>query len=226
MGIRRSQQLFLVVLNIINIGPLQFEMSTATDAYINARFLPAGSLINVPFGPEDLDGVADEFRPRPRRFTIREWDPQHEMLSIDFVTHGDMGYAGRWAQCAQPGDRLQFEGPGGSYRPSSDVDWHLYVGDESAFGAIGASLQALAKDTSALVFAAVVEPGCEINFPSAGSVATHWLYREESDHSENWIVDAIAAVELPGGTFDVFVHGEAGEVRAVRQHLAVDRGSI
>jgi NADPH-dependent ferric siderophore reductase len=97
----------------------------------------------VPFGPEDLDGVADEFRPRPRRFTIREWDPRHEMLSIDFVTHGDMGYAGRWAQRAQPGDRLQFEGPGGSYRPSSDVDWHLYVGDESAFGAIGASLQAL-----------------------------------------------------------------------------------
>lgn len=134
------------------------------------------------------------------------------------------GTPGVGRKCAQPGDRLQFEGPGGSYRPSSDVDWHLYVGDESAFGAIGASLQALAKDTSALVFAAVVEPGCEINFPSAGSVATHWLYREESDHSENWIADAIAAVELPGGTFDVFVHGEAGEVRAVRQHLAVDRG--
>ncbi len=202
----------------------QFEDSTATDAYINARFLPAGSPVKVPFAPADLEGVADELRPRPRRFTIRDWDADQQLLTIDFVAHGDAGYAGRWASQAQPGDRLQFEGPSGSYRPSADVDWHLYVGDESALGAIGSSLQALAADARAVVFVIVEKPGYEINLPSVAEVETHWLYREQWDDSDNELVDAIATTEFPGGTFDIFVHGEAGEVRAVRQHLAVDRG--
>lgn len=119
----------------------RFEATTATDAYINARFVPAGSLVVVPFEADDLDGLPAEHRPRPRRFTIRKWNPINRTLSIDFVVHGDDGYAGSWARRAQPGDRLQFDGPGGSHQPSSDVDWHLLVGDESAFGAIGASVE-------------------------------------------------------------------------------------
>lgn len=203
----------------------QFEVSGATDSYINARFLPAGSLLQVPFESEDLEGIEDEFRPRPRRFTIRDWDPQRQLLSIDFVVHGDAGYAGSWAQRAQPGDRLQFDGPGGSYRPSPDVDWHLLVGDESAIGAIGASLQALGPDHLAVVFAVVEKRGYEIDLPTPEGVTIHWLYREETFDSENWVADAIAATDFPDGTYDVFVHGEAGEVVAVRRHLTSDRGN-
>ena len=33
-----------------------FEPSSATDAYINARFLPLNSPISVPFTDDDLDG--------------------------------------------------------------------------------------------------------------------------------------------------------------------------
>lgn len=217
-----SPDVLRVVLTGGTLG--QFEVSGATDAYINARFLPAGSPLQVPFGPEDLEGIGDEFRPRPRRFTIRDWDPDQQLLAIDFVVHGDVGYAGSWAQRAQPGDRLQFDGPGGSYRPSPDVDWHLFVGDESAIGAIGASLQSLEPGDRAVVVAVVERRGYEIDLPPSEGVAIHWLYREETDDSENWVADAVAATDFPDGTFDVFVHGEAGEVLAVRRHLAIDRG--
>ncbi|MGI9616524.1 MAG: siderophore-interacting protein [Acidimicrobiales bacterium] len=202
----------------------RFEGSSATDAYVNARFPPAGSPVTVPFSQGDLDEVAADLRPRPRRFTIRHWAPEEQKLSIDFVAHGDAGYAGSWAQRAEPGDRLQFEGPGGSYRPSHDVDWHLLVGDESAIGAIGASLQSLEPGARALVFAVVERRGYEIELPTAGDVAIQWLYREDVADAETWVADAIAVADFPLGTFDVFVHGEAGEVRAVRRHLAVDRG--
>lgn len=214
------------VLRIVLTGGTldQFELSGATDAYINARFLPEGSPVTVPFRPEDLDGVADEFRPRPRRFTIRDWDAERQMLAIDFVTHGDAGYAGSWAQRAKPGDRLQFEGPGGSYRPSADVDWHLLVGDESAVGAIGASLQVLGPDAAAEVFVVVEKRGYEIELPVTDSTTIRWLYREEAADSENWVAAAVAATQFPEGTFDIFVHGEAGEVGAMRHHLAADRG--
>lgn len=210
---------------VLTGGTLEnFKGSPATDAYINARFVPAGSPVTVPFTPEDLEAVPADMRPRPRRFTIRNWDAELRQLSIDFVAHGDSGYAGSWAQRAKPGDRLQFEGPGGSYRPSPDADWHLFVGDESAMGAIGASLQSLKAHDKALVFAIVQAPGCEIDLPTDASADVRWLYRESSEGSDTWVADAVAATSFPNGTFDVFVHGEAGEVRTVRRHLADDRG--
>lgn len=202
----------------------RFETSDATDAYINARFPPAGSPVKIPFSQEDLEGLAEELRPKPRRFTIRDWDPEQQLLSIDFVAHGETGYAGSWAQRAKPGDRLQFEGPGGSYRPSPVVDWHLLVGDESAIGAVGASLQSLGPDARAIVFQVVEKPGYEIDLPSADGVTVNWLYRQDAGESESWIANAVAESQFPDGTFDIFVHGEAGEVRAVRHHLATDRG--
>ena len=202
----------------------QFEGSLATDAYINAQFLPEHSPVRVPFESEDLEGLDPSMRPRPRRFTIRRWDAERRHLSIDFVSHGEDGYAGSWAKRAKPGDRLQFKGPGGSYRPSADVDWHLLVGDESAFGAIGASLEALPSDARALVFAVVDSPGHEIEFPAAADVSVHWLHRCTSPDPETLLPDAVASAVLPDGDFDVFVHGEAAEVRAVRRHLVAERG--
>ena len=196
----------------------------ATDAYINAQFLPADSPVTVPFDAEDLDGVAAEHRPKPRRFTIRSWDADRRSMAIDFVAHGDVGYAGAWAQRVEPGDRLQFKGPGGSYRPSPDVDWHLMVGDESAIGAIGASLESLPPTAKALVFVVVDGPEHEIELPTAAEATVHWVHRYGSADPEAVLPDAVIAADFPAGSFDVFVHGEASETRAVRRHLLAERG--
>ncbi len=220
--VRLSPTLLRVVLTGGTLD--QFEASTATDAYINAQFLPEHSPVTVPFGPADLEGLDPALRPKPRRFTIRRWDPEHHQLSIDFVSHGEDGYAGRWASRAQPGDRLQFNGPGGSYRPSPNVDWHLFVGDESAFGAIGASLETLSSAARAIVFALVDSPDHEIDLPSAADVTVHWVHRETADDPETVLVDGVANANFPDGDFDVFVHGEASEVRAIRRLLVADRG--
>ena len=201
----------------------QFEASPATDAYINAQFLPKASPVTVPFEPEDLEDLDPAQRPRPRRFTIRRWDPVQRQLSLDFVVHGEDGFAGSWAKRAQPGDRLQFKGPGGTYRPSPDVDCHLFVGDESALGAIGASLESLPSDARAVVFAVVDGPDHEIDLPSDAEVAVHWLYRETSDDPAALLPEAVADAVFPHGDFDVFVHGEAAEVREVRRHLVAER---
>lgn len=202
----------------------EFEGSRATDGYINAQFLPAGSPVMVPFEQEDLDDLDPALRPKSRRFTIRKWDPEQRELSIDFVSHGEDGYAGSWAGRAKPGDRLQFKGPGGSYQPSPVVDWHLFVGDESAFGAIGASLEALPAGALAIVFAIVDSQDHEIEFPSDADVTVHWSHRTTVPAPETALPEAVAAADFPAGSFDVFVHGEAAEVRAVRRHLVADRG--
>ena len=50
--------------------------------------------------------------PRTRTYTVRAWDAERRLLTIDFVVHGDTGVAGPWAAAAQPGDVLQLIGPG------------------------------------------------------------------------------------------------------------------
>ena len=204
----------------------QFDMVPATDAYINARFLPQDSTLMVPFASEDLDKIDAEHRPRPRRYTIRRWDEQRHELTIDFVAHGDAGYAGPWAQRAAPGDRLQFSGPGGSFQPSPRADWHLLIGDESALGAIGATLESLPAGRRAMVFVVVDGPDHELDLPTQADAEIIWLHRDGHSDSdlESLLVDAVSAAEFLVGSFDVFLHGEAAEVRAVRKHLIADRG--
>lgn len=201
----------------------QFEMVPATDAYINARFIPQDSPVEVPFTPDDIDGLDPAMRPKPRRFTVRKWDGDAGQLTVDFVAHGDVGFAGSWAQRAEPGDRLQFTGPSGSYRPGDDLDWHLLVGDESALPAIGATLEALPEGKRAEVIVVVDDASCEIDLPSEGDVNVVWLHRDGAEDIEALLPDAVAAHAFPAGSYDVFVHGEAAEVRAVRKHLLAER---
>lgn len=201
----------------------EFESPTATDAYIAAKFVPADSPLTVPFHDDDLATLPAEHQPRSRRFTVRRWDPESQELAIDFVGHGDAGFAGPWAQRARPGDRLQFTGPRGNYQPSTDVDWHLLAGDESALGAIGASLEQLPATASALAFVIVDGPAHHVDLPTQADVEVVWLHRSTAADPDTLLVDAIAARPFPAGTFDTFVHGEASEVRAVRLHLKTDR---
>lgn len=200
-----------------------FEPSAATDAYINAQFPPADAPYQPPFTDDDLAEVATELRPKRRRITVRNWDPTHELLTLDFAVHGDGGFAGPWAKRAQPGDRLQFKGPGGSYRPDPDVDWHLFAGDESALPAIAASLEALSSQDHAVAFIVVDGPAYEQSIVSGPNVDLRWLHRETSPDPEQLLLKAVTDLEFLPGPVGLFVHGEAGEVRAVRKHLLADR---
>lgn len=203
----------------------QFRPTEFTDQYINASFVAAGSPLEPPFTSKEVKAAPSELQPRPRRFTVRSWNAATRELVIDFVVHGDVGYAGAWAQRARPGDRLQFKGPGGSYRPSPDVDWHLLVGDESAFGAIGASLDSLDAGARALVFALVEDTGYEIELPSLADVTITWLHRANSSSPETLLARAVEGAEFPPGSYDAFVHGEADETWAVRRHLLTSRNA-
>lgn len=221
-----TQQLSPTIIRVVLGGGTldQFEMTSATDAYINAKFLPKDSPLNIPFESHHVDVLSSDERPRSRRYTVRRWDQQRAELTIDFVAHGDAGYAGTWAQRAKPGDRLQFSGARGSYQPSPAVDWHLLAGDESALGAIGASIESLPQGSRAIAYVVVDTPEHEIDLPTAADVDVTWLYRRGDADPATLLERAVTAAAFPTGTFDVFVHGEAGEVRAVRKHLAGERG--
>ena len=201
-------------------GDLEDFISTGcTDQYINGYFVPTGAPYEVPFDLDEVRGLGAEFRPRPRRFTVRKWDNAEKTLTIDFVVHGESGYAGPWAQQAKLGDKLQFKGPNGSYVPDPDADWHLFAGDETALPSISASLEALGSDSHCVVFLVVDSQEFEVPVTSDASVDFKWLHRQSTLEPSNLLLNAISDFEFASENFDIFIHGEAGEVRELRKYL-------
>ncbi len=94
-----------------------YEPTPFTDQYVNVLVVPPGAPYEAPFDLDEARRSAPEHRPMGRRYTIRSWDPVERVVAIDFVVHGDVGVAGRWANNARVGDVLQFVGPSGGYAP-------------------------------------------------------------------------------------------------------------
>jgi NADPH-dependent ferric siderophore reductase len=199
-----------------------FTPTPHSDQYVNLAFPAHGSGLEVPF---DLERARrDGHPPLRRRCTVRRWEPAAGELTLDFVVHGDSGVAGRWANHARPGDRLQMTGPSGSYSPDPDASWHLMVGDESALPAIAASLEVVPPGRPAVVVAVVDDADHELALHSPAELELVWIHRGDRGDSSEQLVAALGAIDWRPGAVDVFAHGEAAETRAVRRHLLADRG--
>jgi NADPH-dependent ferric siderophore reductase len=226
MCVVRSEWLTPHVIRVVLRG--EFVTNDFTDKYVKLLFPQPG--VDYPT-PIDLDVVRRDYPrdqwPTTRTYTVRWYDADAGELAIDFVTHGDEGFAAPWAVSAQPGDEVIVRGPGGAYAPNPNADWHLLVGDESALPAIGAALEALPPDAPAQVFLQVGDESEVQKLPSAADVTSTWLFRSDfptPQAASDALVDAVRKLEFPPGAVQVFVHGEAGYVADLRRHLIADRG--
>jgi NADPH-dependent ferric siderophore reductase len=165
-------------------------------------------------------GAPEGERPKVRTYTVREWDADRGLLTIDFVVHGDEGIAGSWAAGAAVGDSIGLRGPGGGYAPDPTADWHLMAGDVSVIPAISASLPWIAAGVPVHAFLQVRGPEEEVELTSPGDLEVHYLHGD----ADEGLAEAIAALDFPTGDVQVFLHGEATSVRLARRHLVVDRG--
>lgn len=201
-----------------------FEPTAYTDQYVNVLFPPDGAPYEVPFDVDAARAGNPAHRPLGRRYTIRSWDPLERHVAIDFVVHGDVGTAGRWANRAKVGDLCQFAGPTGGYAPDPAADWHLLAGDESALPAIAASLEQVPAGVPAIAVLLVDDADSHIELTSPGDLHLHWVHRDADPGNHELLPQALEALALPAGRPHVFVHGEAGEIRAIRKHLLGVRG--
>ena len=197
------------------------EAGAFTDHYVKVQLPPPGAGYAAPFDAEAIkEQRPREEWPRTRSYTVRAWDAQRSLLTLDFVVHGDAGVAGPWSAAAKPGDVLQLTGPGGAYTPDPDAAWHLMVGDLSVLPAIGASLQRVPDGVPVHVLVELDDEADRQELTSPGDLHVTWL---RADGSGAALLEAVRALEFPAGPVHAFVHGEASSVRAVRRHLLVER---
>lgn len=203
-------------------GLAQFDSPTVADAYLSVLIPPEGADVEVPFSAEALRESGHT--PARRRYTVRRWDPAARELTVDFVVHGDVGAAGRWANNAQPGDMVQISNATGGYVPAADADWYLMVGDESALPAIANSLELIPSGRPVLAVLLVDDEGHHIDLPSTGDLTVVWVHRLDADDAPGRFLAAVESLDFPAGSLNAFVHGEAAETRSVRKHLLGERG--
>ncbi len=161
--------------------------------------------------------ASDGADPVARDYTPRRFDPVARELSIDFCLHGD-GPAARWAQQAQPGQTVTIGGPRGSFVVPPDLDWHLLVGDASAWPAVARRLEEL--PAHATVFAIVQMPH------AADRVTLH----HATGRQPLWVddlarcLDALRALPPLLGEGFAWCAGEAADMVAVRRVLLEEKG--
>ncbi|MFF0553689.1 siderophore-interacting protein [Streptomyces sp. NPDC004311] len=201
-----------------------FGAGAYTDHYVKLLFAPAG--VNYP-APWDLERIRADFPraqwPRQRAYTVRNWDPVHRELTLDFVVHGDEGLAGPWAARVQPGEQVRFLGPGGAYAPDPTAGWHLLVGDESALPAIAAAMERMPAGAEVHAFIEIDGPDDELKVATPDGITPVWLHRGDRPVGR-MLVEAVQALEFPSSDVHAFVHGEAGFVKDLRRHLRLERG--
>lgn len=222
--VRRTERLAPHMIRVVLGGPgfSAFVDNGFTDRYVKLVVPKPGVDYPEPFTMESVqEALPREQWPAIRTYTVRRYDPIGREIWIDFVDHGDEGYAGPWAANAQPGDVIRLRGPGGAYLPAHDADWHLLAGDEAALPAIASALENMPPHVAALAFVEVDGPDDEIPLVSPGAMRLRWLHRSAGDPT---FAEAVRALEFPSGRVHAFVHGELGQVRELRAHLRDERG--
>jgi len=152
-----------------------------------------------------------------RDYTPRSFDNAARELVIEFALHGD-GPAAEWAERATPGSTLDIGGPKGSMIVPLDYDWHLLVGDETAFPAVARRLEELPAGAKAIVILQAADAGDRREFASAANVALTWV---SSDAELQSVVKAMA---LPAGAGYAWCAGEAAAMAALRKELVDVKG--
>ncbi|APX32104.1 NADPH-dependent ferric siderophore reductase [Brachybacterium sp. P6-10-X1] len=210
----------------VRIGGEQYShlrRSTQADAYVKLLIADPASGLQPPYDLDALREDTPELLPARRTYTVRHWDDEAQSLDLDVVLHGhgdDSGTAARWADEAQPGDRIALMGAGGGYTPEGSASSHLLIGDHAALPAIAASLESMDPEATGLVLLHLDEEEDLLELTRPAGVELRWVIGPRER-----LLEAVTALDLSAGTgLQVFCHAERALTKQLRRVLVADAG--
>lgn len=208
------------MLRLVLGGPnfAAFADSGFADAYIKLVFDPDGRPYPEPVDVAQIKAERPrEEWPKTRTYTVRSIDREAQTISVDFVIHGDEGIAAPWAASVEPGDLVQFQGPGGAWSPVEEAGYHVLVGDESAVPAIAAGLERLPEDARGAVVVEASEYPIDLKKPEGVSI--QWIVRGDAEYDPEALSRHVRGLDLESrrGDLAVFAHGEREAMKQLRR---------
>jgi NADPH-dependent ferric siderophore reductase len=176
--------------------------------------------------PPDPDAAAvatSGARPASRTYTIRRADPGSGLIDVDVALHGD-GLFVRWVRGAAPGDLLDFTGPRPHAVPSFEADAVVMATDETGLPALAAVAEAAPAGLAVHAVVEVPDAAEEQPLTSPADLRVTWLHRDGAPAGTTGGLErAVRSLPWPAGAVDVWVAGEASEVRAIRRVAVAER---
>ncbi|GAA1484799.1 siderophore-interacting protein [Brachybacterium fresconis] len=210
----------------VTVGGEQYahlNRNTHADAYVKLLIPEPASGLQPPFDLDALREDSPELLPARRTYTVRHWDDEAQSLDLDVVLHGhgaDSGTAARWADEAQPGDRIALMGAGGGYTPEESASSHLLIGDHAALPAIAASLESMDPAATGLVLLQLDEEEDLLELPHPAGVELRWVIGQRER-----LLEAVSALDLSATAgLQVFCHAERALTKQLRRVLVTDAG--
>ena len=168
-------------------------------------------------GPDRLEWGAAGGRPIAKDYTPRAASATE--LDLEFVRHGH-GFASTWVETVAPGSLTWIVGPTRSSLWPEDIDAAILLADETALPAIGRLLDEWPEErtTETTIIVEVPTPESIVNLSAPSCVRVVWVHGRDA-----W-VHTVEQVAWPEGDVFVWVAGEAGAVRRIRQFVSTERG--
>jgi len=173
---------------------------------------------------ETLDAFTQRLQSGPapvrRTFTVRHYRADVQELDIDFVDHGDNGPASRWANHAQEGAFLGFQGPSPAKVASFNADWYLVAADPSAIPVAAATLEAMPRDAKGIAIFEVPTPEDAQTIDAPEGIEMHWLINPDPTVSSPQQEAVIRDLNWNQGRVQTCIAGESGVIKSLRAFLA------
>jgi NADPH-dependent ferric siderophore reductase len=118
-------------------------------------------------------------------------------------------------------------GPRGSFIiPTTEFDWHLLMGDDTALPAIARRLAELPAGTRAVVVAEVDNAADQVVFETSADATITWAHRNgAAPGSSDVLARTLKTLSLPKGDYYAWVACESLIAKALRAQLIADHGA-
>jgi NADPH-dependent ferric siderophore reductase len=154
--------------------------------------------------------------PVMRTYTVRHFDRDQGLVTLDFLLNPGLGPATQWAARVVPGMRMELGGRSRStFSPDPDGGRYLFAGDETALPAIATCLESLPSAAQACVIAEIPDEAEQQPLASPATVYGQWVLLDGDGGLVDEVVAAVKAAEYDR----IWVACESATMRAIRRAL-------
>lgn len=164
--------------------------------------------------------AAKDTSPVGRVYTIRQFDPVTNVLTIDVALHGP-GPVSSWLEGCKQGDLCEVAGSRGGFNGVGNAtDCVVFVGDETSLPAIASILEELPGYVSARAFIETADERT-VYEPLRRAHSIKWLHRHSTPEM---LTNEVAAWCSHNRNVFVWAAGEATRMRTLRRTLVASLG--